>query len=331
MKRLSMFVVAALALLCGCHQDISGTYLVSDSGSVTWLQLVRTPDDHLTGQLSLSKLNTEGKIDFDSVAVAGAIGDGNLTLSGSRLLGLQTFTLSGTADGNKLTLSGSGEPTPFVMNRADMSEYQKQLAILNGRSQSILASKTAASSRLRTEQASRGFVLRVDQLIRNMGRFDSEANVHLARFPAVERGYQSITAKINEYVERERRLAGNPDAAIARSQLSIAASQASFATEQAHYQGQALQSSLEINGKPMVDEGTNLGAVCQRLKSSPDSSLTSKQIEAQNAACDRLADEFPTFSQRYNAMTAGLTHLEQIYTHEKSAQQELLHTAEQLR
>jgi hypothetical protein len=295
-----------------------------------WLQLVRTPDDHLTGQLSLSKLNTDGKIDFDSVAVAGVIGDGNVTLSGNRFFGLQTFTLSGTVDGNKLTLSGSGGPTPFVLKRADMSEYQKQLAILNGHSQAILAAKAAALSRQRTEQASRNFVVRVDQLMGDMQRFNSEADVHLGRFPGVEKGYQGITAKMNEYVEKERRLAGNPNAAVTRSQLSVAANQASLATDQAHFQGQSLQSSLEMNWKPVADEAAKLGAVCHGLEASPVAGLTPEQVGGQNTACSRLSDALPTFSQKYNAMTAGLAHLEQVYTREKNAQQALLQTAEKL-
>jgi hypothetical protein len=50
--RLSLYILAAVVLLTACQRSISGTYLVSDQASVVWLELVRTPDNHLTGQLS---------------------------------------------------------------------------------------------------------------------------------------------------------------------------------------------------------------------------------------------------------------------------------------
>ena len=329
MRRLSTCVLMALGLLCGCRHDISGTYLVSDKTGVLWLQLVRTPDDHLTGQLSLSKLNSDGRIDFDAVPIVGVFGDGNVTLSGSRFFGLQTFTLSGTLDGNKLTLNGSGGPTPFVLNRADMPEYQKQLANLNATSQSVLAAKAAAVSRQRMDQAQRNLVAQIDQTVTRMQRFDSDADVHLGRFPGAERHYQAITAKIGEYVQRERSLAGNSNAEVTRSQLSVAATQASFETDQMHYQTQSLESSLSVDVKPLSDEAANLEAACGAPGATLPN-LTPAQTDAHNAACGRLATALPTFRQKCSAMTAGLAHLEQVYSQEKNAQQALLQTAEKL-
>lgn len=329
MRHLSVCGLVALSLLCGCRHDISGTYLASDRTGVLWLQLVRTPDDHLTGQLSLSKLNTEGKVDFDAVSVTGVYGDGNVTLSGSRFFGLQTFALSGTLDGNKLTLSGSGGPTPFVLSRADMSEYLKQLANLNATSQSFLAAKAAAVSRQRMDQAQRNLVARIDQAVSRMQRFDSEADAHLGRFPVAEKQYQAITAKIGGYVQRERSLAGNSDAEVTRSQLSVAATQASFETDQMHYQTQSLESSLSDNIKPLSDEAANLEAACGAPGATLPT-LTPTQADAHNAACGRLATALPTFRQKYSAITAGLAHLERVYSEEKSAQQALLQTAEKL-
>lgn len=77
---LILSTLAAVVLLTGCQRSISGTYLVSDNGSVVWLELVRTPDNHLTGQLSLTTLKPDGTIDRNSVSVAGAI-DGEMSHS----------------------------------------------------------------------------------------------------------------------------------------------------------------------------------------------------------------------------------------------------------
>ena len=76
---------------------------------------------------------------------------------------------------------------------------------------------------------------------------DAEADLHLGRFPNAEKGYEAITAKVSEYVTRERQLAGSPNRTVDRSQLYVAANQASLNTDQMHYQGQSLQSSLDTN------------------------------------------------------------------------------------
>jgi hypothetical protein len=330
MKRLSLSTIAVLSLLCGCQRDISGTYIATDSSNVVWLQLVRTPDDHLTGQMAFSTISADGKISQDAVAIAGAINGENVTISVSRWMGLQTATFGGTFEGNKLTLTGGGEASPMVLKRTALSDYQQQFDQLNARSQTILAAKAAADARKAAEQAQRNFVAQIDQIIGNMQRFDSEADVHLGRFPGVEKGYQAITAKVNGYVEHERRLAGNANASVIRSQLSVAATQASLATDQAHYQGQYLQSSLETNVRPLVGQAANLDALCHARETLPVAGLPPEQIEARSAACKRLLNALPMFRQQYDAMNAGLAHLEQVYDQEKNKQQALLQAAQKL-
>ncbi len=56
MKRFAWYGLAALILLSGCKKDVSGSYLANDKVAVCWLQLVRTPDNHLTGQMVSSVL-----------------------------------------------------------------------------------------------------------------------------------------------------------------------------------------------------------------------------------------------------------------------------------
>jgi hypothetical protein len=324
--RLILNALAAVVLLTGCQRSISGTYLVSDRASVVWLELVRTPDNHLTGQLSLTTLKLDGTIDRNSVSVTGAIDGENVTLLGSKFLGLGTFTLSGNLSGNTLTLSGGLEPTPFPFKRASLSDYQVKVAALNAQSKSILDATAAAQDKQRMDAAEAKFVAQIDQLIANMQRFDSEADVHLGRFPNVEKGYQAITAKVSTYVERERQIPPSSTASITRSQLSVAAIQASLVTVQLHNQGTALQSTLESNVKPTADEVTTLGQMC----SVATSRLSPAQSEERSAACNRLSNAAPTFRQKYADVVAGLAHLEQVYQHERETQQGLLQTAQRL-
>jgi hypothetical protein len=326
MRCLSLCVIAVFVLLTGCKQDISGTYLASDNSTVVWLQLVRTPDNHLTGQLAASVMKPDGSIDRNSAPITGAVDGENVTLSGSRLFGLQTLTLSGTLEGDKLTLTGV-ESTPFVLKRSSLTQYQAQEAALNARSQNIIAAKTAAISRQRTVQAQKNFVAQIDQLITKMQQFDSAADVHLGRFPNAEKGYQAITAKMNGYVERERQLAGNPNASNTRYQLSNAATQASFVTDQVHNQGESLQSTFDMNVKPIAAEVTTFQQRCETVR---PADITPAEGDAIKAACGRLSNATPLFRQKYNAMVVGLAHLEQVYTNESKAQQALLQTADKL-
>ena len=41
--------------------------------------------------------------------------------------------------------------------------------------------------------------------------------------------------------------------------------------------------------------------------------LTAKEVQNVNAACDRLQSAVTPFRQKFNAMSAGLAHLEQVY------------------
>ena len=98
--------LAAGLFLCGCRRDISGTYLASDEGTIAWLQLVKTPDNHLSGQLATSARGSDGRIQQDRAPVTGAVDAGVVTISISKLLGLANTTMGGTIKDDQLTLSG---------------------------------------------------------------------------------------------------------------------------------------------------------------------------------------------------------------------------------
>ena len=60
---LPMCGALALVLMVGCQRNISGSYLAGDKSAVVWLQVVRTPDNHLTGQMAANALKPDGTID----------------------------------------------------------------------------------------------------------------------------------------------------------------------------------------------------------------------------------------------------------------------------
>jgi hypothetical protein len=314
--------------MAGCQRNISGSYLASDNSAAVWLQVVRTPDNHLTGQLAANVLKPDGTIEQNSASVTGAVDGENVTIQGSQFFGLESFVLSGTLRGNVLTLTGA-QSVPLTFTRSTPAEFQAKVAELNARSQSIIQAKATAQTQLRTLDAERLFAAEVDRLIGRMQQFDSQADVHLGRFPGAEKAYEGITERVGEYVARERQLAGNPNAAVARGQLSVAANQASIQTDQMHYQGESLQSSLETNVKPMADQAAAFEQQCHAV-SQNSGNLTPEKVQNVNAACGRLDSAVGPFKQRFSAMSAGLAHLERVYQDEHGKQQQLLQTAQRL-
>jgi hypothetical protein len=79
-----------------------------------------------------------------------------------------------------------------------------------------------------------------------------------------------------------------------------------------------------VNVKPIVDEVTNFERGCQAVTPNV---LTQTEFDATKAACHRLDNTAPLFREKYNAMVAGLAHLEQVYTNESKVQQALLQAA----
>ena len=157
--------LAALVLLGGCKKNLSGTYLAEDKGTVCWLQLVRTPDDHLTGQIVSSDLTPGGKIERGSVPLTGAVNGEDVTLTGSSgFLQTSNMTLSGKFDGNTLTVAGV-QPAPITLKRATLAEYQARLVDQTTRSQAIISARATADAQQRTLEVQRNFIVEVDQLI----------------------------------------------------------------------------------------------------------------------------------------------------------------------
>jgi len=314
--------------MAGCHRNISGSYLASDKSAVVWLQVVRTPDNHLTGQMAETVLKPDGTIQQNSVSITGAVDGEDVTIQGSRFFGLESFVLSGTLNGNVLTLTGA-QSVPLTFTRSTPAEVQTKVAELNAQSQSIIKTNAAVQARLKIYQAQSNFAMTIHQLVSRMERFDSEADVHLGRFPDAEKGYEAITAKVAAYVARERQLAGNPNESFNRGQLSFAASQVSNQTEQMHNQVESLESALQTDVKPMADDSSSLEQQCHTLTVNTGS-LTPVDIQNVNTACGRLKSALTPFQQKYSGMSAGLAHLEQVYQREHNTQQALIQESEKL-
>lgn len=318
----------AVFLMAGCHRSVSGSYLAADNSAVVWLEIVRTPDGHLTGQMATNTLRADGSLTQSSAAIAGAADGENVTIQASRLLGLDSFALSGTLNGDVLTLTGV-RSVPVTFRRSTTAEFQKKISELNARSKSIIQEKASAQNQLRELETLKGFVAEIDRLMSRMEQFEAEADRHLSKFPGAEDSYQRITAEMARDVARERQLAGDPNASVTRGQLSVAATQASIQTEQMHGHGQSLQSALETDVKPMGTESATLLERCDALSRITGTPVP-EGLKNAREACGRLESAVPPFTQKFSAMSAGLDHLDSVYRRELGKQENLIKESERL-
>src|SRR5580704_1654640 len=204
LRPLPLCVIIAVFLLNGCQREISGKYLAKFTNGICWLQLVKTPDNHLTGQLETLILRADGEVERSDVSVTGAVNGRDFTISASAF-GLQVLALSGTLAGNQLTLTG-GQPSPLLLERSDLNEYERETNALNVTAKQILVEKHAVAARQRAAQAQKDFISGIDTIVARMREFASEADSHLSKFPGAEDRYHAITVKMTEYVNRERQL-----------------------------------------------------------------------------------------------------------------------------
>ena len=315
----------AALLLIGCQREISGKYLAKFSDGVLRMDLVKTPDNHVSGQLTIINLDSEGKVTQHNVNLNGAI-DGNNVVLSSTTLGVQVLSFSGTLAGNRLSLTSSDEPGVKTLVRSELKDYQKEVDRLNAQSRQILAAKAAAIARVTAARAQRDLISQIDRIISQMQQFEAEADVHLNRFPGAEQRLHEITSKMSDYVNRERQLAGNPNAAVARGQLGIEINQASIATDQYQNSIGSLKSSLQTHVQTITVVATNLEAACR--SGVPPGDLTSEQMEVRKAGCDRLFSADGPYREKLDAITRGLAHVEQVYGEERRAQEGLVQTAQ---
>jgi hypothetical protein len=316
LKELGLRLICLAALLMtGCHREVSGAYMAKFPNAVVWLQLVKTPDNHLTGQFVGLTLEADGKIDEKNANVAGAVDGETMILSTAGIFGVQGGTLSGNLNGNKLTLTGP-QLAPVVLNRANLNEYQREVNALSVKSRHIFATKANVE-----------LLNKIDSTITQMQEFDAQVDLNLSKLLGAEEHLHAITAQISGYVNRERQLAGSPNTAVARGQLDVAAYQASITTTQLHNTAQSLQSALETSSRSMSAETEGLGRWCGG-RGLVD--LMPAEIQARATACDRLFRTADLYKQKAEALTHGLSHFEQIYAEESGIQEGLLHTADRL-
>jgi hypothetical protein len=98
------------------------------SNGVCWLQIVETPDKHISGQFESLILNEDGKIEATDLPVVGAADDKDVTLSlGETTLFTRAISASGTLSWGELKITGpfsGNQPFTATFRRSSTEEFE---------------------------------------------------------------------------------------------------------------------------------------------------------------------------------------------------------------
>ncbi|KAF3462092.1 hypothetical protein ACQCP0_21065 [Ralstonia pseudosolanacearum] len=317
-------VFSFLTVLCGCGQNnVSGGYIAKPPGTVVWLQLVETPDKHLTGQLDTASIDKSGKLVYLNAPVTGAINGESISISlKPQALLASSVQLAGTFKGGLLTLRGGPTGDTVTLHRASDDEFAKGRQELAEQSQRLLAAKADAEQRAQAAREEKEQLDMVRDLARRIKRINAELPARVERLLKAENTYVAITQKMRGLVERQQGLAGNSGAGVARSQIVVALNQGIVDSNQAHIivgsDGQSLRSAIgpAMENLPVAEQS------CHRAGSQGHS--------ASSDACLALLAEVPGAERNAQALARAIAHLELAYQRERTQQEELLHLGERL-
>ena len=186
--------------------------------------------------------------------------------------------------------------------------------------ESLAAAVSAMQERVLQDQ--QNFAQSVQVLCDKMQKFETAGTATLLKFPTISAKYRTITEKIDNYLQRDRKLAGNSSASYSRSQISYAMENGIYATNQVHFAVQSLRDSFTSDVQPQMQAAQTAMRLCGN---------TSVPVPTVAPACERLQKLFPAYSKAYHDVTVGLSNLETIYQTELRKQQGLKSEADRMK
>ena len=143
-----------------------------------------------------------------------------------------------------------------------------------------------------------------------------------SKLPVFQTRLDTITSKMDDYLNRERELISDPDAAVTRGQISVAISQGNVATYQLHNQLVSLEQQFQTEAVLLARYASNASQSCRRTSDTPSG--------AEKIACDQLHALLQPFNREYLATHAALTNAETAFQQANEKQQALVQTSERI-
>lgn len=166
--------------------------------------------------------------------------------------------------------------------------------------------------------------LTAGKLTEAVGQFDALTDRYRTEISSVEARYQSITSKMNELLRRERDLVGDPNASVARGQLSVAISQASIATDQLHNRVLSFETQVRNQAAPLWQSVWPIAQTCHRAP------LPDFKPGPEKTNCLALLGAADTLTRKLQDLKINFSDAEQAYLREQEAQNELVSEFEKI-
>lgn len=316
MSKLKIIALLTAIFVSSCGRaDVSGEYLARFTNGIYHLQLLKTSDDKLTGQLDTIVRDKDNKLTYLSFTASG-VADGrsvSLTFSTPGILSSH-LSASGALDGSALSLTGNLNPnliSTVVFNRVAREKYKTDVDAFLKETESLIAQKLTDEMKQEAIQAQGRFVFTVDRLIASAQKFTAEAAPHLDKWPLAEDRFRSITTQMSANLGRQKSL-DRDRFAVQRGQINVAINQAALVSEQAHSEVEKLQSTFDANVTPLNTRISNTLRACRSLGEASTFNV--------KTACSRLDDTALKFDETYRAISRGLARMETVYQEEKRKQ-----------
>ncbi len=322
MRLLSRFASLTLLLaLCGCwNDDISGTYVGGSGQEADLIQVVQGTDGHLTGRFAFISMKPDGETRHGEGPVDGAYRAGNVVVTLHIVPALGAFTLSGTADAGKISLAGGAGPGmgAMTLTRSDEADFEARA----DRIRHSAELQRSAAARVAALRAAHEEAAWIAASLRSLIEHEEAFKIRAARLPggivAIETRYRSYTAQMRAALERQRSIAGDGQATLARGQISLAINQVAMEANQ-FYAGirQQLLAIVSEYG-PVVKDAEGARGQCSGTPPYPELA----------ASCGAFLAADGIFRQQIAAEKAGFAELQEFFSAEKARQDQLQQNAQ---
>ncbi|NTX43051.1 hypothetical protein HT749_06525 [Burkholderia cepacia] len=195
-------IVGSTLLLAGCgDRSVSGSYVAHFANQADLLQITETPDHRFTGTIRHAGLNNDGTLSSSSTNVSGSVDGNNITLTvlATPLPIGQNFSGSVSGNGIDLTVGNGAQTGVEHFAKGQPSDFDQVVAQLNQAGQPIIAARQRGQ---RVEQLNR----QVNALTESLNQFVASAHQHLERLPRAQTFYEHAVTAEQAKLDRAQRL-----------------------------------------------------------------------------------------------------------------------------
>jgi len=306
-----ILMAALVGLFCAAAvscspRTASGVYVASDANSASMLQLVQTADGHLSGSLQNLSLNGQNEIDGNTLTLSGSADGDALTLSTPERWFAAGETFSGSHRGDELTLTITG--TQGVNNIVFRASSADEFTALSTqlRKRAVLRQQAAAQQRAAAQAAAQDATFR-SAISGLTNELEQTAHYDEQDVPIINGAISGFTGDIDQMGQlmaaRNRESDG-----LQRGQYNLAMGQIHLATDQQHQQLQAVESQFVQHRARLQEDAARANAWCLRT---------------QDAVCMPFTNAYASYLQAADVLARSLRSAEAAYSRAAAEEQRM--------